>query len=335
MDQNRDAHPPATRIGIVGYGNLGRGVEAAIAKNPDMAIAGIFTRRDPAQLQPLGASVPVHGMDSLLRHKGAIDVLVLCGGSKDDLPWQSPELAAHFNLVDSFDTHARIPGHFAAVDAAAQAGQTTALISAGWDPGMFSINRVLGEALLPDGATYTFWGKGLSQGHSDAVRRVPGVAGGVQYTIPVPEVVDKVRSGVRPELSTREKHRRECFVVLQDGADADAVRRAIVGMPHYFDQYDTTVQFISAEELARDHGAMPHGGFVIRSGNTSASSKQVIEYRLQLDSNPEFTASVLVAYARAVHRMHAAGQFGCKTVLDVAPALLSAKSAAELREQFL
>lgn len=336
MNHSHTVHPPPViRIAIVGHGNLGRGVESAIARNPDMALTGIYTRRDPAQLQPLTAGAPVHRMDALAGHRGQIDVLVLCGGSKDDLPRQSPELAAQFNLVDSFDTHARIPGHFAAVDAAAQAGQTTALISAGWDPGMFSLNRVLGEALLPDGATYTFWGKGLSQGHSDALRRVPGVAGGVQYTIPVPEAVDQVRSGTRPALSTREKHRRDCFVVLEAGADAEAVRQAIVTMPHYFDEYDTTVQFISAEALAREHGAMPHGGFVIRSGNTSDANKQVIEYRLQLDSNPEFTASVLVAYARAVHRMARAGQFGCKTVFDVAPGLLSPKSAAELRAQLL
>ena len=323
------------RIGIVGYGNLGRGVEASIAKNPDMVLTGIYTRRDPSQLKPLHATTPVHAMDSLLSHKGQVDVLILCGGSKDDLPKQAPELAAHFNLIDSFDTHARIPEHFANVDKAAQGGKSTALISAGWDPGMFSINRVMGEALLPDGATYTFWGKGLSQGHSDAIRRVAGVAGGVQYTIPVEEAVNKVRSGVRPELTTREKHTRECFVVLQAGADAEAVRKTIVEMPHYFDQYDTTVNFISAEELARDHATMPHGGFVIRSGNTSAESKQVIEYRLQLDSNPEFTSSVLVAYARAVHRMHQMGQIGCKTVFDVAPGLLSPKSAEQLRAEQL
>ena len=323
------------RVAIVGYGNLGRGVEAAIAKNPDMQLTGIYTRRAPSQLTPLHAGTPVHAMDSLLSHKGQVDVLILCGGSKDDLPKQAPELAAHFNLIDSFDTHARIPEHFANVDKAAQGGQCTALISAGWDPGMFSINRVMGEALLPDGATYTFWGKGLSQGHSDAIRRVEGVAGGVQYTIPVEDAVNKVRSGVRPELSTREKHKRECHVVLKAGADAEAVRKTIVEMPHYFDQYDTTVNFITAEELARDHAAMPHGGFVIRSGNTSAENKQVIEYRLQLDSNPEFTSSVLVAYARAVHRMAQAGQFGCKTVFDVAPGMLSPKSAAELRAELL
>ena len=323
------------RVGIVGYGNLGRGVEAALAKNPDMAAAAIYTRRNPAQLQPLHAGVAVYGMGQLLAHQDRLDVLILCGGSKDDLPQQSPQLAAHFSLVDSFDTHARIPAHFEAVDAAARAGKTTALISAGWDPGVFSLNRLMGEALLPDGATYTFWGKGLSQGHSDAIRRLPGVAGGVQYTIPVPEAVDQVRSGVRPQLSTREKHRRECFVVLQDGASADAVRAAIVGMPHYFDEYDTTVHFISAEELARNHAAMPHGGFVIRSGNTAADSQQVIEYRLQLGSNPEFTASVLVAYARAVHRLNQAGQHGCKTVFDVPPGLLSPKSAAQLRAELL
>lgn len=323
------------RIGIVGYGNLGRGVEAAIAKSLDLQLVGVYTRRDPGALQTLLADTPVHAMDQLDSHHGQIDVLVLCGGSKDDLPRQSPALAARFNLVDSFDTHARIPEHFAAVDASAQAGQTTALISAGWDPGMFSLNRVMGEALLPDGATYTFWGKGLSQGHSDAIRRVPGVAAGVQYTLPVPAAVDAVRSGTRPALSTREKHTRECFVVLQEGADADTVRQTIVSMPHYFDQYDTTVHFIDAATLQRDHAAMPHGGFVIRSGNTSAGNTQVIEYGLQLGSNPEFTASVLVAYARAVHRLHQAGQYGAKTVFDVPPGLLSPKSAAQLREELL
>ena len=323
------------RIGIVGYGNLGRGVEAAIALNPDMQLKGIYTRRDPAQLKPSNAGTAVYAMDSLLSHKGQLDVLILCGGSKDDLPQQAPELAAHFNLIDSFDTHARIPEHFANVDKAAQGGQTTALISAGWDPGMFSINRVMGEALLPDGATYTFWGKGLSQGHSDAIRRVPGVAGGVQYTVPVPAAVEQVRSGTRPQLTTRQKHTRECFVVLAEGADADTVRQAIVTMPHYFDEYDTTVTFISADELRRDHGAMPHGGFVIRSGSTSAGTTQVIEYGLKLDSNPEFTSAVLVAYARAVHRLHGQGQYGAKTVFDVAPGLLSPHSAEQLRAEQL
>ena len=323
------------RIGIAGYGNLGRGVEASIALNPDMALAGIFTRRPPDQLVPLHAGTPVHAMDALAQFEGAIDVLILCGGSKDDLPRQGPELAARFNTVDSFDTHARIPEYFAAVDAPAKANGKTALVSAGWDPGMFSINRVLGEALLPDGATYTFWGKGLSQGHSDAIRRVPGVAGGVQYTLPVQAAVEQVRSGARPELSTREKHTRECFVVLQPGADAEAVRHAIVTMPHYFSDYDTTVHFVGAEELRRDHAAMPHGGFVIRSGNTSAGQTQVIEYGLTLASNPEFTASVLVAYARAVHRLAQSGQHGAKTVFDVAPGLLSPHSPEQLRAQQL
>ena len=319
------------RIGIAGHGNLGRGVEAAIARNPDMELVGIYTRRAPGQVQPVTPGAPVFGMDALAQHTDRIDVLILCGGSKEDLPQQGPEMAALFNTVDSFDTHARIPEYFAAVDAPARANGKTALISAGWDPGMFSINRVIGEALLPEGATYTFWGKGLSQGHSDAIRRVPGVAGGVQYTLPVEEAVERVRSGERPKLATREKHRRDCYVVLADGADAEAVRQAIVTMPHYFDEYDTTVNFISAEELRRDHAAMPHGGFVIRSGNTSAENTQVIEYGLKLGSNPEFTSSVLVAYARAVHRLHQQGDIGAKTVFDVAPGLLSPKSAEQLR----
>ncbi|AIY01574.1 diaminopimelate dehydrogenase [Arthrobacter sp. PAMC 25486] len=323
------------RIGIAGYGNLGRGVEAAIAKNADMTLVGIYTRRNPVELTPLNAGASVFSMDDLVGHAGDVDVLILCGGSKSDLPEQGPALAALFNTVDSFDTHARIPEYFAAVDAPAQAAQKTALISAGWDPGMFSINRVYGEALLPDGDTYTFWGRGLSQGHSDAIRRVDGVAGGVQYTLPSETAIEEVRRGSRPELTTRQKHTRECFVVLDDGASEDAVRAEIVGMPHYFDQYDTTVNFISAEELARDHAAMPHGGFVIRSGNTTDGHAQVIEYSLALESNPEFTSSVLVAYARAVHRMNAAGQFGAKTVFDVAPGLLSPKSAADLRAELL
>ena len=325
----------AIRIGIAGHGNLGRGVEAAIARNPDMELVGIYTRRPPEQVQPVTAGAAVFGMDALAQHADRIDVLILCGGSKEDLPQQGPELAALFNTVDSFDTHARIPEYFAAVDAPARANGKTALISAGWDPGMFSINRVIGEALLPEGATYTFWGKGLSQGHSDAIRRVPGVAGGVQYTLPVEEAVERVRSGERPELTTREKHRRDCYVVLKEGAAAEAVREAIVTMPHYFDEYDTTVNFISAEELRRDHAAMPHGGFVIRSGNTSVENAQVIEYGLKLGSNPEFTSSVLVAYARAVHRMHQQGDVGAKTVFDVAPGLLSPKSAEQLRAEQL
>lgn len=323
------------RIGIAGYGNLGRGVEAALAKNPDMQLVGIFTRRAPQSLTPATAGTPVHALADIGQFKDKIDVLILCGGSKDDLPQQGPLLAAQFNTVDSFDTHAAIPEYFAAVDAQALAAKKTALISIGWDPGMFSINRVMSEALLPDGTTYTFWGKGLSQGHSDAIRRVPGVAQGVQYTIPVQAAVDAVRSGTCPQLTTREKHERHCYVVLAEGADADAVRQTIVTMPHYFDEYDTTVNFISAEEFARSHSAMPHGGFVIRSGSTSAGTRHVVEYRLQLDSNPQFTSSVLVAYARAVHRMAALGLHGAKTVFDVAPGWISPKTAAQLRQEAL
>ncbi|MCK6210146.1 diaminopimelate dehydrogenase [Georgenia sp. EYE_87] len=323
------------RIGIVGYGNLGRGVALAVPQNPDMELVGVFTRRSPEDIDTPDASTPVLPVDGLTDRRDDVDVLILCGGSKDDLPEQGPALAAHFNTVDSFDTHARIPEYFAAVDAPARAGGRTSLISAGWDPGMFSLNRLYGEALLPDGETYTFWGKGLSQGHSDAVRRVPGVAAGVQYTVPSQGAIDAVRSGRRPELSTREKHRRECYVVLEDGADAAAVEEAIVTMPHYFADYDTVVHFISAEELRRDHGAMPHGGFVIRSGNTGGGHAQVVEYRLQLESNPEFTASVLVAFARAVHRLNAQGQVGARTVFDVPPGLLSERSPEELRAELL
>lgn len=321
------------RVGIVGYGNLGRGVERALAHNPDLQLAGVFTRRDPAQVQT-ESGAPVHAMQAL-EGKGAADVLILCGGSKDDLPRQTPALAARYSLVDSFDTHAHIPDHFAAVDAAARGGKTTALISAGWDPGLFSIQRVMDDALLRDGDTYTFWGRGVSQGHSDAIRHVAGVAAGVQYTVPVAAAVEQVRSGARPQLSTRQKHTRECYVVLKPGADREAVRTAIATMPDYFSDYDTTVHFITAEELKRDHAAMPHGGFVIRSGHSSAASNQVMEYRLKLDSNPEFTAGVLVAYARAVARLHQMEQFGAKTVLDVPPALISPHGGAELRRHFL
>jgi diaminopimelate dehydrogenase len=323
------------RIGIAGYGNLGRGVAAAVDRCTDMELVGIFTRRSPDQITPPRAGVPVLPWAELVEHRDDIDVLILCGGSKDDLPEHGPALAAHFTTVDSFDTHAKIPEYFAAVDAPARAGGHTAIISVGWDPGLFSLNRLFGEAVLPDGETYTFWGKGLSQGHSDAVRRVPGVAGGVQYTVPSAAAVEAVRSGRRPQLSTREKHVRECYVVLEDGADAAEVERAIVTMPHYFADYDTTVHFISAEELARDHTAMPHGGFVIRSGSTGAGSSQVVEYRLELGSNPEFTASVLVAYARAAARLNAQGQVGAKTVLDVPPGLLSPKPAEQLRAELL
>jgi len=323
------------RIGIAGYGNLGKGVAAAVAQNPDLSLHAVFTRRDPASITPPTPDTPVVAWDEILDHRDAVDVLVLCGGSKEDLPQQGPALAAHFTTVDSFDTHARIPEYFAAVDGPARAGGHTAIVSVGWDPGMFSLNRLLGEALLPDGETYTFWGPGLSQGHSDAVRRVPGVAAGVQYTVPAEAAIEAVRSGARPELSTRQKHVRECYVVLEEGADAAEVERAIVTMPHYFADYDTTVHVVTAEELARDHGAMPHGGFVIRSGTTGGGHDQVVEYRLRLGSNPEFTASVLVAYARAAARLNAQGQVGAFTVLDVAPGLLSPRSPETLRAELL
>lgn len=323
------------RIGIVGYGNLGRGVERSVGLNSDMRLVGVFSRRDPGSVATLSADTIVRSVEDLRSMRDEIDVLVLCGGSKSDLPVQTPSLASDFSVVDSFDTHARIPEHFAAVDAAARAAATTAVISTGWDPGLFSLQRLYGEAILPQGETYTFWGRGLSQGHSDAIRRVPGVAGGVQYTIPSEEAIARVRAGERPELTTREKHTRECFVVLEDGADPDAVREAIVTMPDYFEPYDTAVHFITAEELARDHAGAPHGGFVIRSGSTSVGADQNVEFRLALDSNPEFTASVLVAYARAAARMAASGDHGAKTPFDVAPGLLSPKSAEQLRAELL
>lgn len=323
------------RIAIAGYGNLGKGVESALAQAPDMELVGVFTRRDPAGLVLQSSGVPVHPMDSIADFVDAVDVMILCGGSKSDLPEQGPVLAALFNTVDSFDTHAKIPDYFAAVDAAAHGGKRVAVIAVGWDPGLFSVNRLYGEAVLPDGASYTFWGKGLSQGHSDALRRVPGVQGAVQYTIPSPQAMAQVRSGSRPNLTTREKHTRECFVVLAPGADAKAVEQAIVTMPDYFADYDTTVHFISAEELRRDHAAMPHGGFVIRSGTTGTASTQVMEFGLTLDSNPEFTSSVLVAYARAAYRLRQKGETGAMTVFDIAPGLLSPKSAAELRKELL
>ncbi|MFA5606904.1 MAG: diaminopimelate dehydrogenase [Leucobacter sp.] len=323
------------RIGIVGYGNLGRGVETAVGLNPDLALVGVFTRRDPSSVATVDPQTRVFPMTDLDSDLHDIDVLVLCGGSRDDLPVQSPALAAKYTLVDSYDNHAKIPEHFAAVDAAARAAGTTAIISTGWDPGLFSLNRLFGEAILPQGSTYTFWGRGLSQGHSDVLRRVSGVAAGVQYTLPSEAAIERVRAGENPELTTRERHTRECYVVLDEGADADAVRAEIVNMPDYFEPYDTTVHFITEEELARDHQGMPHGGFVIRSAETSSSQGQVIEYRLDLDSNPEFTASVLVAYARAAARMQRAGDHGAKTPFDVAPGLLSPRSAAELRAGLL
>jgi diaminopimelate dehydrogenase len=323
------------RIGIAGYGNLGRGTELAVGKNADMTLAGIFTRRDPASLSPVSADAPVFGWDSLGDHVDAVDVMILCGGSKEDLPKQGPEMAGMFSTVDSFDTHARIPEYFDAVDAPARAAGKTALISTGWDPGVFSINRLFGESILPDGDTHTFWGRGLSQGHSDAVRRVEGVADAVQYTRPSESAIEAARKGEQAEFTTREMHTRECFVVLEEGADPERVREEIVSMPHYFDQYDTTVNFISAEELARDHSAMPHGGFVLRNGDSGGGMRQLIEYSLTLEDNPGFTASVLVAYARAVHRMAAAGDHGAKTVFDVAPGLLSPRRPEELRADLL
>ena len=328
------------KVGIAGHGNLGRGVEMAIGQNPDMELVGVFSRRAPQDVQLLSPQMPVRAFDELAAHQDRIDVLILCGGSKNDLPEQGPALAALFNTVDSYDTHARIPDYFAAVDAAARSSGHTALIAVGWDPGLFSLNRLYGEAILPAGDTHTFWGKGLSQGHSDAVRRVPGVRGAVQYTIPAQAAIDRVRNGERPTLATRDKHTRECFVVLEQGASPADVAQAIVTMPDYFADHDTTVTFITAEELQRDHAAMPHGGFVIRSGNTGSDasgseSRQVMEYSLKLDSNPQFTASVLVAYARATVRLAQQGASGAKTVFDVPPGLLSPKSAAELRKELL
>lgn len=325
------------RIGIYGYGNLGRGVEAAIRQNSDLTLAAVFTRRDPATVQLRTPGVPVYHADKAPSMKDEIDVMILCGGSATDLPTQTPALAAHFNVVDSFDTHARIPEHFASVDEVAKASGRVAVISSGWDPGLFSLNRLYGGAILPEGEDYTFWGKGVSQGHSDAIRRVPGVLDGKQYTIPVEAALEAVRAGKAPQLTTREKHIRECFVVAEEGADKAAIEAEIKSMPNYFADYDTTVHFITKEELQRDHSGIPHGGFVIRSGRTGFDREHshVIEYRLKLDSNPEFTSSVLVAYARAAYRLHCEGASGCKTVLDIPPAYLSPKSGAELRAQLL
>lgn len=325
------------RIGIFGYGNLGRGVECAVRQNDDMELAAIFTRRDPSSLKTLTPGVAVVSSAEVAQWADRIDVMILCGGSATDLPVQTPELAQQFNLVDSFDTHAKIPEHFAAVDAAASAHGKTALISGGWDPGLFSLNRLYASAILPQGDTYTFWGKGVSQGHSDAIRRIEGVEDARQYTVPVPEALEQVRSGKHPTLTTREKHTRECFVVAKPGADLARIEHEIKTMPNYFDEYDTTVTFISAEELRANHAGLPHGGTVLRSGTTGWNSEHehVVEYRLQLDSNPEFTSSVLVACARAVSRMNAAGQNGCKTLFDVPPALLSPMSGEELRRQLL
>ncbi|NSL52820.1 diaminopimelate dehydrogenase [Calidifontibacillus erzurumensis] len=323
------------RLGIVGYGNIGRGVQTAVKKNSDMVLSYVFTRRNPETVQVNDDSIQVLHVDEIEKYTDKIDVLILCGGSATDLPEQGPQFAKLFNTVDSFDTHARIPEYFEAVDAAAKPNNKTAIISVGWDPGLFSLNRVYGEIALPQGSTYTFWGKGLSQGHSDAIRRVPGVKAGVQYTIPIEEAVQRVRNAENPELTTREKHIRECWVVPEEGANLEEIETAIKTMPNYFADYDTIVNFITEEELKANHSAMPHGGFVIRSGQTSENTNHVIEYSLKLDSNPEFTASVLVAYARAAYRMNKDGQYGAKTVFDVAPGLLSPKSAAELRKELL
>ena len=325
------------RIGILGYGNLGRGVECAIKHNPDLELKAVFTRRDPASVKILTETAKVYHVDEAVKMKEDIDVMILCGGSATDLPVQTPEYAKYFNVVDSFDTHAKIPEHFAAVDKAAKENGKTALISAGWDPGMFSLNRLYANAIMPEGKDYTFWGKGVSQGHSDAVRRIKGVIDARQYTIPVEKALEAVRNGENPELTTREKHTREVFVVAAEGADKAKIENEIKTMPNYFDEYDTTVHFITEEEMKKDHAGLPHGGFVIRTGKTGWNDEQnhVIEYSLKLDSNPEFTSSVIAAYARAVYRLNKEGQTGCKTVFDIAPAYLSAQSPEELRAHML
>ena len=325
------------KIGIVGYGNLAKGVECAIRQNPDMELKAVFTRRDPASVKIVTPDVPVLALSEAESWKDRIDVMILCGGSATDLPKMTPEFAKSFNVIDSFDTHAKIPEHFAAVDAAASASGTVAFISVGWDPGLFSLNRLYASAILPQGQDYTFWGKGVSQGHSDAVRRIPGVLDCRQYTIPVPEAMDRVRSGENPQLTTREKHTRYCYVVAEDGANKAAIETAIKTMPNYFADYDTTVEFISMEEMRNNHSGLPHGGSVIRSGVTgwNGECRQTIEYKLTLDSNPQFTASVLVAYARAAMKMKARGITGCQTVFDAAPADLSAISRADLLAHML
>ena len=325
------------RIGIVGYGNIGRGVELAIERNDDMELVAVVTRRNPEDVNILTEGVKKVHLDDVLSLKGEVDVMILCGGSATDLPVMGPQIAKNFNIIDSFDTHAKIPEYFANVDAAAKEGNHIGIISVGWDPGMFSLNRIYAESILVQGSTYTFWGKGVSQGHSDAIRRVEGVKDGKQYTIPVESALEAVRNGENPELTTRQKHTRECFVVLEEGADAKKVEEEIKNMPNYFAEYDTTVHFISEEELKKNHSGIPHGGFVIRSGKTgwNQENNHVIEYSLKLDSNPEFTSCVIVAYARAAYRLYKEGQSGCKTVFDIAPAYLSAKDGAELRKTLL
>ena len=325
------------KIGILGYGNLGRGVECAIRQNDDMELSCVFTRRDPSSVKILTPGVPVYNVNDVEAHKDEVDVLVICGGSATDLPKQTPEYVKYFNVIDSFDTHARIPEHFNNVDKAAKENGHIALISAGWDPGMFSLIRLYGNSILPEGNDYTFWGKGVSQGHSDAIRRVPGVKNGKQYTIPVDSALEAVRNGENPTLTTRQKHTRECFVVAEEGADLAKIEETIKTMPNYFDEYDTTVHFITEEEFNRDHQGIPHGGFVFRTGVTGAEkeNKHVIEYRLKLDSNPEFTSSVILSFARAINRLHKEGVNGCKTVFDIAPAYLSPLPGEELRAHLL
>lgn len=324
------------RLGILGYGNLGKGVEKAMHNNDDMELVAIFTKRDPKSLKTL-TDVKVESVDNIEDYKDKIDVLIICGGSATDLPIQTPKYAKMFNVIDSFDTHAKIYEHFNNVDVAAKEGNKVALISCGWDPGAFSLNRLMAENFLPVGNTYTFWGTGVSQGHSDAIRRIKGVKNAIQYTIPVEEAMNRVRNGENPELTTREKHTRECFVVLEEGADASAVEKEIVTMPNYFDEYDTTVHFISEEELLKNHSKMPHGGFVIRSGKTGINNEtnQIIEYSLKLESNPEFTSSILVSYARAIYRLSQMNDVGCKTVFDIAPALLTRYSKEDLLKHML
>lgn len=325
------------RVGIMGYGNLGRGVELALRHNPDMELKAVFTRRNPDSVHLLTEGAKVLEASQAVSMADEIDVMILCGGSATDLPEQTPYYAQYFNVIDSFDTHARIPQHFAAVDAAAKKHGKLGIISVGWDPGMFSVSRLYADSILPQGSGYTFWGKGVSQGHSDAIRRIPGVVDARQYTIPVQKALDEVRSGSCPQLTTREKHTRECFVVVEEGADKAAIEQEIVTMPNYFADYDTTVHFISKEEMVRDHSGIPHGGFVIHTGKTGVDNEHnhTIEYRLTLGSNPEFTSSVLVAYARAAYRMAKEGQVGCKTVFDVAPAYLSSKDGEQLRASML
>ncbi|WP_062353293.1 diaminopimelate dehydrogenase [Bacillus kwashiorkori] len=322
-------------VGIVGLGNLGKGVVKAINKCPDMNLSAIFTRRNPGEVKVDNDTVKIVHISEVEKYVKEIDVMILCGGSATDLPQQGPELASLFNTVDSFDTHAKIPEYFEQMDHVASAKGKLSIISVGWDPGLFSINRLMGEAILPDGETYTFWGKGVSQGHSDAIRRVEGVKAGVQYTVPIEASVNRVRSGENPTLSTKEKHERICYVVPEPGYDRDKITEKIKTMPNYFSDYHTKVYFITEEELRRDHSKLPHGGFVIRSGKTGEKNKQIIEYSLQLESNPEFTASVLVAYARAAFRLHQEGHTGAKTVFDIAPAYLSPKTAAQLRKELL